>query len=114
MNNNALFIGWNRWTPGRERQSLEHFQEFLTYLGKQQQQGSITGYTPVVLAAHGGDLNGFVLVTGENGAISKLTREEAFLDHEARAGVNMTSLGVLPAYTGPEMQKWLQRVARFI
>jgi len=29
MSSNAIFFGWNRSLPGRERQSAEHFGEFV-------------------------------------------------------------------------------------
>lgn len=94
---------------GRERQAVEHFQEFLGWLGKQQQQGTIKSFTPVTLDPHGGDLNGFVLIEGDSNGLHKLTSDEGWLDHLTRGTLNMQGMGVIPAYTGSEMQSRMQR-----
>lgn len=114
MNSNVIFVGWNRPSPGRERQSLEQFQDFTNWLQKQQSQGTISGFHQVLLASHGGDLNGFVLITGESQNLEKLTHEETWKDHAARSSVNMSGFGIIPGFTGSEMQKWMQRYAKFL
>lgn len=114
MNNNALFIGWNRPTTGRERQSLEQFQDFSNWLTKQQSQKVISGFHQVLLNSHGGDLNGFFFIMGDTQNLMKLTSDETFRDHAARASVNMQNFGIIPAYTGQEMTQWFQRYAKFL
>jgi hypothetical protein len=114
MSHNTLMIGWNRAIPGREKQTLEHFQEFLGYLGKNQQQGNITSFTPVVLEAHGGDLNGFVLVQGETAGLRKMFDDEVYQDHVARAQAHMQGFGVVRGFTGKSMEKRLMNFAKYI
>jgi hypothetical protein len=54
MSSNAVFFGWNRSIPGRERISAEHFQGFVRYLGGLQQKGAIQSFDAVLLDSHGG------------------------------------------------------------
>ncbi|HSR30912.1 MAG TPA: hypothetical protein VLY63_10130, partial [Anaerolineae bacterium] len=72
MSYNVVFVGWDRAVPGRETASLELFQEFHVYLGGLQGQGTIDSFETVLLAAHGGDLNGFVLIRGEQGKLDAM------------------------------------------
>jgi len=113
-NSNSIFVGWNRAVAGRERQTIEHFQEFLSYLGKQQQSGNITSYTPCFLNAHGGDLNGFVLVTGDSDKLHRLTGEDSWNDHVARASAQMNGFGVIPAVTGNLIEDRMKRFAKYL
>lgn len=52
---NAIFFGWNRAIPGRERISAEHFEEFVAYLRGLEKSGKIESFDVVFLNAHGGD-----------------------------------------------------------
>ena len=113
-NNNALFIGWNRSNPGREKASIESFQDFLNYLGKQQSAGMIQSFTPVFLEVHGGDLNGFVLIQGEPEGLIKLQGDDAFETHLVKGTVTMNGLGVLPAYTGKQLENRMQKFAKYV
>jgi hypothetical protein len=114
MSHNTLLIGWNRSIPGREKQALEHFQEFLGYLGKTQQAGTIASFTPVVLEPHGGDLNGFVLVQGETAGLRKMFDDEAYQEHVARAQVSMQGFGAVRGATGKEMEKRMARFTKYL
>ncbi len=114
MSHNTLMIGWNRANPGREKQTLEHFQEFLGYLGKNQQAGNISSFTPVLLEAHGGDLNGFVLVQGETAGLRKMFDDEKYQEHVARAQAHMQGFGVVRGATGKELEKRMGLFAKFI
>ena len=44
---------------------LAEFNEVLEYWTSLQQQGEIESFETVLLESHGGDLNGFVLVRGD-------------------------------------------------
>ena len=80
MADHALFIGWNRPIPGREGGAMEAFQSGLAYFAKKVEAGEIESFEPVVLAAHGGDMNGFILVRGDSDKLTKLRDSDEFLD----------------------------------
>ncbi|SMF24710.1 hypothetical protein [Pseudogulbenkiania subflava] len=100
MSSNAIFFGWNRSLPGRERLSAEHFQEFVQYLAALQLRGSIDGFEPVFLEPHGGDLNGFILIRGEQAKLDALQASDDWVTHMTRAMLHLDGSGVARALTG--------------
>ena len=107
MSTNVIFMGWNRAVAGREAQSGPLFQEFLQYLGGQQQEGTIQSFESVFLSPHGGDLNGFVLIRGETSKLDALQSSEEWLTYTTRAGQMMEGLGVVRGATGELVMKWM-------
>ena len=100
MSSNAIFFGWNRPIPGRERLSAEHFQEFVQYLGGLQQKGTIQSFDVVFLDAHGGDMNGFFLIRGESGKLGELVASADWVTHMTRAMLHLEGSGAVPGVTG--------------
>jgi len=105
MSSNVVFFAWNRSVPGRERQSAEHFSEFLQYLGEQQRKGTIQAYDPVFLDPHGGDLNGFVLLRGEPAKLDKLVASEEWITHTVRAMLHLEGSGTVRGTTGDTLME---------
>jgi hypothetical protein len=105
MAGEALFIGWGAVVRGREKQALAVFQESMEYYGKLQQDGRIEGFDVVLLAPHGGDLNGFVIVRGERQKLAEIRFSDEFERLVARASAIVDAPGVVPAYTGEALGK---------
>ena len=80
MANAVIFLGWNRPSVGREQQARQLFQKTLEFYGKLQTEGRIENFEPVILSAHGGDLNGFILIRGDAKKLSEIKRDETFVD----------------------------------
>ena len=97
---NALFIGWGAVVRGREKQALQVFQESMEYYGRLQQEGRIEGFDVVLLAPHGGELNGFVVLRGERQALADVRFSDEFERLLVRAASIIDAPGVVPAYTG--------------
>src|SRR5262249_60948019 len=72
MTDCALFIRWGGAAAGRERQSVELFVESLKYLSGLVGQGTVKSVEPFFLEPHGGDLDGFFIVRGDQEELSKL------------------------------------------
>jgi hypothetical protein len=100
MAGEALFIGWGPVVRGREKQALKIFQESMEYYGRLQQDGRIERFDVLVLAPHGGDLNGFVVLHGDRKALAEIRFSDEFERLVARAAAIIDSLGVVPAYGG--------------
>ena len=100
MAGEALFIGWGDVVRGREKQSLQVFQESVEYWGKLQQEGRIEGFDVYLLAPHGGDLNGFAILRGERQSLAEIRFSDEFERLIARASAIIQSPGVVPAYSG--------------
>ena len=104
MRSNAIFFGWNRWIPGREPVSAQHFQTFSEYLGRLQQSGDIASFEAVFLDPHGGDLNGFFLIRGDAGKLDALMSSNDWITHMTRALLHLEGSGAIRAATGPSIQ----------
>lgn len=96
----ALFLGWGENIPGREAKGLEVFNETLQYYGKLQQDGKIDSFEPVLLNPHGGDLDGFVLLKGDEAALNEIEAGEEFQRLIIRAGMVVRNVGVLRGSVG--------------
>jgi hypothetical protein len=105
MGSSVVVFGWNRSIPGREKVSAGHFEEFVQYLGGQQQKGAIQGFEIVFLDAHGGDLNGFFLIRGENSKLDALVSTAEWITHITRASLHLEGSGVIRGVTGDEIMK---------
>lgn len=100
MADDALFIGWGQVVRGREPQALTVFQEAVEYFGTLQQDGRIESFDAYLLAPHGGDLDGFMILRGERKALGDVRFSDGFERIIARANAIIDSLGVTPAFTG--------------
>jgi len=96
MAQGALFIGWGEAARGRERQALQLFGEVTQYYAQLQQRGEIESFEPVILEPHGGDLGGFLLLKGEQDALSRLRVSEEFLRPLPDGAALRASLGIAP------------------
>ncbi len=100
MANHALVIGWNRAVPGLEKRALEGFQRSMSVYAKAVADKKIESFEPIFLAAHGGDLNGFVLVKGDRDKLHAWRWSEEFLELEYEAMQYLQGLGVNEAVAG--------------
>jgi hypothetical protein len=100
MAGDALFLGWGPVVRGREIKSLEVFQETLEYYGQLQQEGRIESFEPVLIAPHGGELGGFILLRGERAKLDEISSSEQFQRLLTRATLIVDDIGVIDAYTG--------------
>jgi hypothetical protein len=100
MAGEALFLGWGPVVHGREQRALEVFQESIAFYTQLQQDGQIESFTPVLLAPHAGDLNGFVIMYGEQSSLDAVRSSPAFTRLLARAASIVEKLGVVSAFTG--------------
>ena len=100
MANSALFIGWNRSVAGREQQAMSLFAKCMEYYGQLQNDGMIESFEPVVLSAHGGDLNGFILLRGDAAKLDEVRRSETFTNFTIEANFCLENVGVVTAYIG--------------
>ena len=105
---NAILIGWNRVVAGREKLAAELYQSLVTYLTKAQKDGKITGFLRTILAAHGGDMNGFFFITGEPDRLQALRSDEGFYDMILEGNTLLLGWGVLDGYANETSDKVLQ------
>jgi hypothetical protein len=109
MAGEALFFGWGPVVRGREQKALQVFQETIEYYGKLQQEGRIDSFEPVLIAPHGGDLGGFVLLRGERARLDEIRSSEEFERMVTRAASIVEDVGVINAYTGDALGQAMGR-----
>ena len=112
MANAVIFLGWSRPSVGREQQALQVFQKSLEFYGKLQSDGRIESYEPVILAAHGGDLNGFVLLRGDAEKLAEIRRDETFIDLVVEAEYCVDGFGLIDGYIGDGLNDIISRWAK--
>jgi len=100
MGPNLILFGWNRPIPGREKLSLQHFDEFVAYLTAQQKAGAIDGFDIVFLDPHGGDLNGFFVIKADSKKLATLTTSDEWTKHMTRATLHLQAPGAITGATG--------------
>lgn len=110
MAGDELFIGWGPVVRGREQTALKVFQETIEFHGALQQDGKIDGFDAHLIAPHGGDLAGFIMLHGERSKLDDVRNSEDFERLIARASTIVDQVGVLNAYSGEALG---QTMARF-
>lgn len=104
MARGVLFIGWGPSVRGRERQSLQVFQQAMAFIERMQQSGRIDSFEPVALEPHGGELEGFVLIKGDADKLAQLRIDQEFVSLNTRAQLVVENFGVVGGVYGAEMQ----------
>ena len=100
MADRALFLGWSRSVPGREPQAMKLFQKAMEFYGGLQANGRIESFEPVILDAHGGDMNGFILLRGDAEKLDEIRREDIFLDLQIEANYCLANFGIVSGFIG--------------
>jgi hypothetical protein len=98
MAGDALFLGWGPVVRGRELRALEVFQETISYYSRLQQDNRIDSFEPILIAPHGGELGGFILLRGTRSSLDEVRSSEEFQRLTAQAAAVVDDLGVLDAY----------------
>jgi hypothetical protein len=114
MANSGLFIGWNRARDGKEAAALEAFSSALAFYAKSVADGSIESFEPVILDLHGGDLNGFILVRGDEAKLAAWTATDEFRDLLVRADMAVSGIGVVNAFINEGLQREMMRFQKAI
>ncbi len=103
----GLFIGWGAPITGREMKGLEVFGEALGFYAQAEQDGRIESHEVALLAPHGGDLAGFILIRGSLEQMSAFRAAEDFERLTARATLVVQGVGVVDAAIGEGLQTQL-------
>ena len=86
----------------------------LEYYGKLQAEGRIESFEPVILTAHGGDLNGFFLIRGDGKNLDEIRREDDFINLIIEGGYFLDRFGVITGFIGEGLEtvfnKWSKLV----
>ena len=101
----GVFIGFGFPARGREDGATRVFQELLSFLGAQSQQGNVESFEPAFLQPHGGELGGFVLARGERSKLDAMVASQEFQRLSTRAQAIVEHFGVVNCFLGPEVAR---------
>jgi len=110
----VLLIGWNRPVAGREKAALELFTYSMGYWNELKSCGQIASFEPVLLTTHGGDLNGFILIKGEQAKLDALRNTDKFLDLITKVAINVDGVGVIAGWSGESLMNQMQRYGNLL
>jgi hypothetical protein len=96
----GLFIGWGQVVRGREQRAIEVFNESVEYWAGLQSGGKIEDFEVVLLAPHGGDLQGYAILRGNAEQLNALRDDDEFQRRNTRADQIVEGLGVVDAALG--------------
>jgi hypothetical protein len=109
MADHALFIGWGAAVRGRERKSMQVFNESMQLWSQAQARGDIEGFEVVLLEEHGGDLGGFALLRGDREKLDRYHASDEFQNAMARANLIVEKVGVVNAVIGEGVMRAMGR-----
>lgn len=105
----VLFIGWNRPHPGREDEAYGFLMtEGKAYLDSQQGK-YFERVETLGLTAHGGDLNGCVILFGDRVKLDELRRTDEFEAFAMKLGSLFDKLGIVPGVNWEGIQAVMAR-----
>ena len=90
------------------------FREAQAFYSEQKASGQITSFESVILSAHGGDLNGFILVKGEQAKLDALQHSDKFQDLTTKVVHNVQGVGLIRGWSGESLTSQVQRYANVI
>ena len=105
----VLFIGWDRARTGQEEKAYGFLTgEAMQYLRKQ--EGKAFERVEVIgLTAHGGDLNGAIILFGERAKLDELRRTDEFEAFSMKMGQLFDRYGTVPGVNWDGIQAVMAR-----
>jgi hypothetical protein len=114
MADRVIFMGWDRPIVGREKQALQLFQKSMAYCSKLKAEGKIESFESVMLAPHGGDLNGFTLIRGDAKKLAEVNDDPAGVELRMEATYCLTGFGTVFGYAGEGLTKMFAQWTKLI
>jgi hypothetical protein len=105
----GLFVGFGSQARGREAQASKVFGEAMAHWAELQAKGEIESFEVAILAAHGGDLGGFMLLRGTNEQLARVQGTPEFQRLVLRAGAVVDRVGVVHASLGSAAAEMVAR-----
>jgi len=106
----CLFVGWNRPHVGHEKEAYQFLMgQGREMLDKWQKEGWFESDRPYGLTAHGGDLNGFIVIEGSRDKLDELRRTDEFEHFSMKMGMLFSGHGVVPGVTKQGIEAVLKR-----
>jgi len=107
----VLFIGWDRPSTPKAEDAFKYLMaQAVPSLDGFQRDGYFETKELVALTAHGGDLNGFILLFGEREKLDALRRTDAFEAFSMGMSAHFHRYGVVPGLNSVGIEKVMERM----
>jgi len=103
----GLFIGFGAPRAGREIQASRVFGEVMAYFMGLKGSGQIENVEVALLEVHGGDLNGFIMLRGDQEQLGRVRSSAEFQRLVLRGGFAVDHVGVVSARLDAEAARWV-------
>ena len=107
----GMMLTWDRVVPGRDIQAVELWEEMGLYLKRLHAEGRVNAHEFVMLGAHGGNLNGFLLIRGDGDSLARVRASTEFQHMIVRANKSLLSFAVLRAHFGEDVERLMRLYA---
>lgn len=108
----CLFISFNRPFPGREAEAYGKFErDVVGQMDQFRKEGWFESYEVIGLTPHAGELNGFILLSGDRAKLDELRRTDAFERFSMLWTRLLDRFGVVPGVTLEGLRKVRERQA---
>ena len=114
MGDRIILLGWDRPAVGREQDAMKLWRKTLEYYGKLQADGKIESFEPVILDAHGGDLNGFFLIRGDEEKLQEIRRDDHYINFMVEGRYCLEGLSAISGNIGNGAADYVARWSRLI
>jgi hypothetical protein len=106
----CLFMGWDRPAAGKESEAYGFLmREVSERVEGFKRDGWFESYQTIGLTPHGGNLNGFILLSGERAKLDELRRTDAFEALSMKISTFFLGYGVVPGVNREGLEKVAQR-----
>lgn len=112
MTKAGLMVLWTDVKVGRERIAGELFNSAVAYYTRLVDQGKIESFEPVILARHGGNVNGLILLRGDEAKLAKVRQTDEFQNLTMTATHCLEGFGVVDAVLGQGIADTMARWAK--
>ena len=110
MSNAILFMGWNRPHHGTEDAAYKWMMSEAIPALRKWEGKFFDRMESAGLTAHGGDLNGFILLFGQRAKLDELRRTDEFEAFSMNVSKRFTNWGVIPGVNFEGMTQVMKRV----
>jgi hypothetical protein len=114
MRTNTVMYTWKRSLPGRERESVAHFSDFVGYLTRIQGEGLIASFEPILLEPNGSGIVGFFLIRADPSKLDPMMNSNEWNEHIVRSMFHLDEPALLYGGSGAMVEQrmtlWSARI----
>ena len=114
MANRIIFNSWERPTPGKEQKAMQLWPRFIEFIGFLKATERIENFEAALLARHGGDMNGFIMIKLDADQLVDLVNDDTWLDLNIAASDCLDHYASRPGYIGDGFEDIMTRYGKVI